>query len=87
MTRIIIIPGTSADGVYQASGFGKVLRQDVADDSEFVKRVTWDPSHWINLAVTDVKEGKIGTSKEFFSEFIKRTNAFSDSLNRGKGEL
>ena len=40
----------------------------------------------MNLAVTDVRDGKIGSSKQYFSGFIKRTNKFSEHLNRGKGK-
>ncbi len=52
---------------------------------KYLKQVNWDPSHWMNLAVTDVIEGKIGTSKEFLATFIDRKNSFADSLNKGKG--
>jgi hypothetical protein len=62
-----------------------VVAKDVPDDSTYVKQVNWDASHWMNLAVTDVKEGKIGTSKDFVTSFIERTNTFADVLNRGKG--
>ena len=51
----------------------------------YVKQVSWDASHWMNLAVTDVKDGKVATSKEFFQSFVERTNTFADVLNRGKG--
>jgi hypothetical protein len=46
--------------------------------------VHWDPSHWLNLTVTDVRDGKIGTSKEYFSNLIERTNRLLEALNRGK---
>lgn len=82
---INLLIGISADGVYQAKGFGEVVAKDVSDDSMYVKQVSWDASHWMNLAVTDVKDGKIGTSKEFFQSFVERTNTFADVLNRGKG--
>lgn len=76
--------GISADGVYQANGFKETISED--DTSLFLKQVHWDPSHWLNLAVTDVRDGKIGSSKEYFSNFIERTNRFSEALNRGKGK-
>ena len=56
-------------------------------DTKYLKQVTWDASHWLNLAVTDLKEDKIGTSKVFFSNFVERTNVFADVLNRGEGKL
>ena len=54
-------------------------------DATFTGKVAWDPSHWFNLAVMDVKEGKTGTLKDFLSNFIEKTNSFSGILNRGKG--
>jgi hypothetical protein len=80
-----LFSGISADGVYQANG----SQSTINDNSEnlFLKQVGWDASHWMNLAVTDVRDGKIGSSKEFFSKFIERTNRFSDVLNRGKGRF
>ena len=65
--------GISADGVYQASGFQETISEE--DRSAYLKKFHWDPSHWLNLAVTDVKDGKIGTSKEYFSNFIERTDS------------
>ncbi len=79
------ISGVSADGVYQAKGFVESISKNLPEGSSFIRQVCWDPSHWMNLAVTDIKEGKIGTSQEFFSLFIKRTNKFAENLNRGKG--
>ena len=82
---ILCTIGISADGVYQASGFRKTISQE--ENNLFLKQVHWDPSHCINLAVTDVRDGKMGTSDKFFSNFIERTNRFSETLNRGKGKL
>lgn len=76
-------PGISADGVYQAKGFRQTISE--GNESVFMKQVSWDASHWINLAVTD-RDGKIGSSQTFFSKFIERTNRFAELLNRGKGE-
>ncbi len=76
-------PGISADGVYQAKGFRQTINEG---NRVFIKQVSWDASHWINLAVTDVRDGKIGSSEKFFSKFIERTNSFAEVLNRGKGE-
>jgi hypothetical protein len=51
----------------------------------YIGNVVWDPSHWFDLAVTDVKDGKLGTSKDFLLNFIEKTNVFAGILNRGKG--
>lgn len=64
--------GISADGVYQAKGFQGTINSD--NESLFVKQVSWDASHWLNLAVTDVRDGNIWSSSDFFSKFIERTN-------------
>lgn len=79
------ITSIAADGVYQARGFRKTVNED-EDESSFIRQVGWNASHWMNLAVTDVRDGKIGSSKDFFSRFIKQTNKFADTLNRGKGK-
>ena len=52
--------GISADGVYQARAFVKSVGQDEDEEIErsFIRQVVWDPSHWMNLAVTDIKDGR-----------------------------
>ena len=82
----VYFSGISADGVYQAKDFKEAMRQD-GHRCTYLKQVHLDPSHWMNLAVTDVRDGKRGNSKDFFDNFIDRTNQFSDILNRGKGEI
>lgn len=63
------------------------MSQGKPAQARFLGKVVWDPSHWFDLAVTDVKEGKTGTSKEFFECFIDKTNSFATTLNRGKGNV
>ena len=75
--------GISADGVYQAKGFRQTMNES---NNVFMKQVSWDASHWMDLAVTDVRDGKIGSSEKFLSKFIERTNRFAEVLNRGKGK-
>ncbi len=81
---MLCFSGISADGDYQAKGFQAIINDNSA--SPFVKQVSWDSSHWLNLAVTDVWDGRIGGLSEFFSKFVERTNKFSEALNRGKGK-
>ena len=62
--------GSVLDGQYQAKGFMeklKVLLQKPA--SEFFD-IVWDPPHWVNLAIEDVMDGKIGNSKGFLKRLI-----------------
>ena len=47
-----------------------MMSQGKPKDAAFIGQVAWDPSHWFHLAVTDVKEGKTGTWKDFLSNFI-----------------
>ena len=51
---------------YQAKEFGDTLHEvlDVDIDPEF-SAVIWDPSHWINLAILDIRDDKIGSSSAF----------------------
>ena len=60
----------------KAKGFKGTINK--SSESSFLKQVSWDASHWINLAVTDVRDGK---------EFIKQTNRFSEVVNRGGSRL
>jgi hypothetical protein len=69
--------GVSADGVYQAKAFLKTINQNDLNESSFIRQVGWDPSHWMNLAVTDVKDWVIKgilfyvhqTDKQIFRDF------------------
>ncbi len=55
------------------------------EDATFIGNIVWDPSHWFDLAITSLKERKIGTLKDFFTNFIEKTNSFAGILNRGNG--
>ncbi len=46
--------------------------------------ILWDPGHFSDLAFTDVREGKIGNSKEFIARIIKRSNVFGAAFHSGK---
>ena len=78
--------GVAADGPYQASGFSKHLREKLGfeADDELALPITWDSAHVLNLAVTDVRDGKTN-SGDFFRLFIKRSNIFNHTLTHGKG--
>ncbi len=45
----------------------------------------WDAAHLLNLASTDVRDDKYGTSGQHFKNFIKRVNEFNRLLSSGKG--
>ena len=58
-----------------------------SSSSEFHLPVSWDPTHYINLAVLDVRDGKKDFSKDvsqFFARFISRSNLFSTIFGRCK---
>ena len=50
----------SADGLYQASGFGSTLFQQMKIPEHVNKKIVlpimWDIAHVLNLAVTDVRD-------------------------------
>ena len=82
--------GTTADGQYQAEDFlatihKETCREEIPQDLLFCQTTIWDAFHLLNLASTDIKEGKCGNSKTFFNKFIKRANEFNHLLSRGKG--
>eukprot|EP00112_Aurelia_sp_Birch-Aquarium-sp1_P001875 Seg1203.3 transcript_id=Seg1203.3/GoldUCD/mRNA.D3Y31 product="hypothetical protein" protein_id=Seg1203.3/GoldUCD/D3Y31 len=82
--------GTTADGQYQAEQFLSTIRKEtwrenLPEDLLFCQTTIWDAAHLLNLAATDIKDGKVGTSSAFFRNFIKRANEFNNLLSRGKG--
>jgi hypothetical protein len=82
--------GTSADGPYQAHEFGFTIQEEtgrhrIPEELQFCQAVIWDTTHLLNLAATDIKEGKFAESQEFFTKFIKRANKFNHMMGRGKG--
>lgn len=79
--------GGTCDGQYiAAKDFAERLAERLETFDELGAAVTWDPSHFVNLAVTDVLSGKGGMeSSAHLKRFITRANVFHDELNRGKG--
>ena len=51
--------GTSCDEPYQAKDFEKLLNITLARTDDTFDVIIWDPSHWVDLAMKDVKDGKI----------------------------
>jgi len=76
--------GVSADGAYQAQGFVDVLSQACGDSFLEDFSVIWDGSNLIDLAVTDVKAGKLGHSSKYFSRVVRRTNIYRTDLKHGQ---
>jgi hypothetical protein len=69
---LVTLVGIAADGQYQARDFHRTLQKLLMfDESEDFFCVTWDPGHWMNHAVTDIRDGKCGTSSAFMKYFIK----------------
>ena len=55
--------GTTADGQYQAEDFlatihKETCREEIPQDLLFCQTMIWNASHLLNLASTDIKEGK-----------------------------
>lgn len=62
--------GSVLDGQYQAKGFAEKLKDLLKKPTSEFFSVVWDPPHWVNLAIEDVIDGKIGISKEFLKRLI-----------------
>lgn len=78
--------GMVCDGAYQAAEFGSTLKRTLNQqtyDESFLS-VVWDSAHYMDLAVTDVREGKKGASKSFLKHFIGRTSEVHRMFQRGK---
>jgi hypothetical protein len=76
--------GVVADGQYQNEPFLRALRDQLGMSPDDKQRlpITWDPAHFLNLAVTDVRDGPEGL---MLRRFIKRTNRFASLFGRGRG--
>ena len=77
--------GASCDGQHQANEFGGTLYKElnVRVDSEF-SVVIWDRSHWLNLAILDIRNDKIGRSGNFLQNIVNRSKNVHSMFNRGK---
>lgn len=78
---------TVCDGAYStAAQFNKtlstVLNHEKYDPSLF--SVLWDAQHFIDLAFSDVFEGRIGSSKTFVSQLVQRTCVVHRMFQRRK---
>ena len=79
--------GTVCDGVYQASEFNSTLKSLLIPkelDQSIFFSVLWDPAHFLDLAFSDVFEGKIGNSNAFVNRLVQRTCALHKIFQRGK---
>lgn len=62
---------TSCDGQYQAQEFHSTLHKElgILVDPTF-SAIIWDPSHWINLAILDIRDDKVGSSGGFLKRLV-----------------
>ena len=77
--------GTVYDGAYaKASEFGRTLAAllDQERYDSFFFSVMWVPPHFLDLALSDVFEGKSGTSQGFVNQLVERTYTKSSSEER-----
>ena len=71
-----------------AAAIHKELGQlaDLEASDIFNVPLCWDPSHLLNLAVCDLRDGKFGECEGvFFLRFVERCNTFATLFSRGKG--
>ena len=79
--------GTVCDGAYaKALGFGRTLATLLDQERYGLSffSVLWDPPHFLDLAFSDVLEGKSGTSQEFANQLVERTCVIHKIFQRGK---
>ena len=77
--------GTSCDGPYQAKDFENSLNTTLGRTDDTFDVVIWDPPHWVDLAMKDVKDGKIcDNASSYLNRIIKRTTKLHTKFNRGK---
>ena len=77
--------GTCCDGQYQAQEFKQTLHKelDLPVDPIF-SQIIWDPSHWINLSILDIRDGKLGSSASFLKRIVTRAKNIHTMFQRGK---
>ena len=65
-------------------GFKEILQR--TSSSVYELPVLWDAAHFLNLAVTDVRDGRNGLTKKsvYFSRFTERSNKFTLIMGHGK---
>eukprot|EP00112_Aurelia_sp_Birch-Aquarium-sp1_P015932 Seg357.2 transcript_id=Seg357.2/GoldUCD/mRNA.D3Y31 product="hypothetical protein" protein_id=Seg357.2/GoldUCD/D3Y31 len=77
--------GTACDGQYQATEFGKTLFKELGVKADpMFSEVIWDPSHWLNLAILDIRDDKVGSSGSFLKAAINRSKNVHAMFQRGK---
>ena len=78
--------GTACDGPYQARLFASTLKEllDQAQYDPVFFSVLWDAPHFVDLAFSDVFEGKIGSSKDLIQRLVKRSSMVHHIFQRGK---
>ena len=85
-----LITGISCDSRYVNNTFIEHFKSEFGQlhsNSDFHLPVSWDAAHYLNLAITDIRDGKKNysqTVKAFFQRFISRSNLFSTIFGRGK---
>jgi hypothetical protein len=73
--------GIVADGQYQTEPFKTAVSEKLRAFDGSVP-IVWDAAHFLNLAVTDVRDGPQGQP---LRRFIQRTNHFAHLFGRGRG--
>eukprot|EP00794_Sanderia_malayensis_P013290 gene13289-biopygen10600 len=77
--------GTCCDGQYQALNFKSILHAQLGIPmDETFSEVVWDPSHWLNLSILDVRDGKRGSSESYLKRIINRAKNVHTMFQRGK---
>ena len=84
-----LFSGVTVDGQYVNKPFEDAIHAELGvkgSNSPFAVPVVWDASHYLNLAVVDVRDGRKGfdASTEHLQRFIQRCNTFSHLFARGK---
>lgn len=75
--------GTTCDGQFQAKDFAGQLHKNLSHKGPFFQ-VVWDPPHLIDLAIQDVLDGSIGTSRSLIRRLIERTSVVHRIFQYGK---
>lgn len=77
-----------ADGQYQSNTFQEALvaQLEKTESSDEFFLTSWDVSHWMDLAMSDLREDG-STASTLLKRLIKRANRFHTMFSHGRGHI
>jgi hypothetical protein len=59
------------DGQYQVQEFRQTLCKELGLPIDpLFSEIVWDPSHWTNLSILDIRDRKLGSSSSYLKRIV-----------------